>query len=537
MTKQYADIGAEFGRPKTSGSSPLYTELNKAWKSTCRILLGEDIGELASYDVWLKEFLPEFGKRTSNRSGKEVTFAKCDYCTEANVISLEEVKEKTAPLSINDIKDIDSILEAVSEAWEYTGNKSLGNSRFVEASDNIIDSQYVYGSANVRQSSYVHSSYFVNENSKYIFGSNWISNSEFVVKGESCNSKRLFNSSWNESCSDMYFCFYSTGCSELMFCFNQRNTRNAIGNLALAKDKYQALEKKLLDEIKGELQRNKTFPSIFRLVPNKAPPKDIVISVPSSAENGDFSAIEKAFASTFRILFKKDPDKLAGYENWLNRHLLQIPEVTSPFGSPTYLSDLTRDVRMYPDKRMVTQGEAVELATLQLNESQLGSVKDIQDGLDRIGYFLGTAAEQSTNYFKNPIAFHSSSIYKVGDGVFSENCAVDGSINYSKYLFGSDRIVGSEFCINCYNSLNLKRCFELDACTNCADAYFCHNCESLQDAMFCFNAKGKRYAIGNNALPPEQYRQAKSVLVDQIAEEILRNKSLRLDIFNVGGMK
>lgn len=530
MITQYVDVGGQ----RTNISSPLYNELNKAWKSTCRILLGEEIGELSDYDAWLKEFLPEFGKRMSHCSGKEVIFAKCDYCTGANVISLDEVKEKTTPLSINDIKDIDSILEAISEAWEYTGNKSLGNSRFVEASDNIIDSQYIYGSANVRQSSYVHSSYFVNENSKYIFGSNWISNSEFVIKGESCNSRRLFNSSWNVSCSDMYFCFYSTGCSELMFCFNQRNKRNAIGNLALPKDRYQALKKKLLDEIKDELQKNKVFPSIFQLVPNKAPPKDIVISVLPGAENGDFRPIEKAFFSTFKILFKKYPDKLAEYENWLNKHLLQIPEVTSPFGSPTYLSDLTRDVRMYPDKRMITQNEAVELAKLQLNENLLESVSGIKEGLDRIGYFLGTATEQATNYFKSPIAFHSANMYKVGDGVFSENCAIDGSINYSKYLFGSDRVVSSEFCINCYNSLNLRRCFELDACTNCTDSYFCHNCESLQDAMFCFNAKGKRHAIGNNELPLEQYRQVKSVLVDQMAEEILKNKNLQLDIFNIG---
>jgi hypothetical protein len=512
----------------------LYEELNKAWKATCRILLKGEIGELKYYDGWLKEFLPAFGKRKSSCSGKDVILAKCDYCDNANVISLDEAREKAAPLSINDIKDVDTILEAIAESWEYTGNKSLGNSRFIEASDNIIDSQYVYGSANVRQSAYVYSSYFVNENSKYVFGSNWVSNSEFVIKGESCNSKRLFNSSWNVACSDMYFCFYSNGCSELIFCFNQRNKRNAIGNLALPKDKYWALKKKLLEEIKGELQKNKTFPSIFQLVPNKAPPKDIAVSAPPSAEDGDFSLIERAFSSTFRILFKKDPDKLAGYENWLNKHLLQIPEVTSPFGSPTYLSDLTRDVRMYPDKRMVTQNEAVELAKLQLNENQLESISDISEGLDRIGYFLGTATEQATNCFENPIAFYSSNVYKVGDGVFSENCAVDGSINYSKYLFGSDRVVSSEFCINCYNSLNLRRCFELDACTNCADSYFCHNCEGLQDAMFCFNAKGKRHAIGNNGLPPEQYRQVKGVLVDQMAEEILKNKNLQLDIFNIG---
>jgi hypothetical protein len=52
--------------------------------------------------------------------------------------------------------------------------------------------------------------------------------------------------------------------------------------------------------------------------------------------------------------------------------------------------------------------------------------------------------------------------------------------------------------------------------------------------MFCWNAKGKRYAIGNAQLQPEQYRKIKDILIEQMADEILKKKELRYDIFNIG---
>jgi len=107
----------------------------------------------------------------------------------------------------------------------------------------------------------------------------------------------------------------------------------------------------------------------------------------------------------------------------------------------------------------------------------------------------------------------------------------------SKYTFGCYRILESQFCINCYNSLYLTRCFEVDTSTKCSDSLFCHNSEALQDCAFCFNAKGKRHAIGNLQLPPEQYRKIKNMLVEQMTEEILKTKELNYDIFNIGCYK
>ena len=131
-------------------SPKLYEDLNKAWKSTCRIVLGDEVGELKDYEYWLKEHVPQVDKRKSAASGKEIAVATNDYCTGARFVAQEESQERRVEaLTINEIKDIDSVARAISEKWEYIGNKVLGNSSHVESSDTIADSQYVYDATNI----------------------------------------------------------------------------------------------------------------------------------------------------------------------------------------------------------------------------------------------------------------------------------------------------------------------------------------------------------------------------------------------------
>ena len=52
--------------------------------------------------------------------------------------------------------------------------------------------------------------------------------------------------------------------------------------------------------------------------------------------------------------------------------------------------------------------------------------------------------------------------------------------------------------------------------------------------MFCWNVKGKRYAIGNTQLDPVKYKQVKDAVLNQMADELEKNKELKWDIFNIG---
>jgi len=515
--------------------SPIYNELNKAWKSTCKVVLGEEIGELKDYEEWLREYYPSGKTEKSHISNKDVIFAKADYCDSAKFISLDEVTEKKIDsLSINEIKDIDSIVEAISEKWEYTGNKILGKSSFVESSDNIIDSHYVLNSANVKQASHIFSSYYVSEGSRYIFGCNWSSKTEFQIKSGGYNTKRCFEANWSDNGGDLYFSYYCLGCNDLLFSFSQRNKRYLIGNLQLPADQYRTLKQKLIGEIREELKKKKTFPSLLKFVPDETPSKDIRVDISQKSETTSMAPIENSFSSTFRILFKKDPGSIVTYGKWLGKHFPEPVETITPFGSKIPGEWILADLCMLPKKRMITQEESIEISKIHLEEKDIESIEKIKETITKIGFFVAKVSERSTNVIDTPIAYHLINAYKIVDGNFSENCGICGSILHAKYLFGCHKIHDSQFDMNCYTSYNLNRCFEVDMSSNCSDTYFAHNCEGLADTMFCFNAKAKRNAIGNTELPPEKYRKIKDAVIEQMADEILKKKELKLDIFNIG---
>jgi hypothetical protein len=521
--------------------SKIYDELNKSWKSTCKILLGEEMGELKEYDEWLRKSILNCGKRKSHVSGRDLMFATDDYCKSANFISLDEVKERSMdPLTINEIKDIDSIVDAISEKWEYTGNKVIGNSTNVEMSDAVIDSQFVYGSTDIKKSSHILYSYDV-VNSRAFFGSESVWDGEFLIKpARAMNLKRCFDVYFVMDSSDLYCCSNAFGCHDMMFSLNQRNKKFLIGNVPLSKEKYISLKAKLVGEIRAELRKSKQFPFVFEMIPNSAPDKDTKVSIIQSEEEGDIRPIEKAFNSTFKVLFKKEPTKMSEYEGWLSKYVGQQTEVKSPFGYKTSLPP-SRDIRCYsllPEKRLVSEQESLQLGNLQLDTDSIESLDKIMKNLPKIGYFVcDFIGGHIVNAVKSSTDEDSSNIYKTYRSAGLEFTGIVYVSKNSKYVFGCSKLADSQFAINCYSSQGLNRCFEMDSCESSSDSYFSHNCEGLQDAMFCWNVKGERHAIGNAELPLEQYRKVKDSLISQMADEIFKNKGLKYDIFNIGCYK
>src|SRR3989338_9310267 len=101
----------------------------KKWQGLCRLIFNEEIGPLSLYAKWLCELNEPIVRRKSCISGKEVAYAIGEYAQDAKWISLDEVdfSKKWEALSINSIKDIESLVEALSERFYYAGNVVLGN--------------------------------------------------------------------------------------------------------------------------------------------------------------------------------------------------------------------------------------------------------------------------------------------------------------------------------------------------------------------------------------------------------------------------
>lgn len=514
--------------------------LEKSWASTCRVLFGRELGKLGKYENYLAEYLLPVARRKSHASGKDVIVAKDAYAQGARFISEDELKtNREYGLDINEIKDIDSLLEALAEKLEYTGNRFLGNSSFVEKSDIILDSQYVSNSTNIEQSSYICSSYMMRRGSKHVFGSGWTGNGEHLVRVVGgLNLHRCFESHYLTDSSDMYFCFNCVGVHEALFSFGQKNRSHLIGNLELPREKFREIKAKLLAEVAADLEKDGRYPSMYELCPKGPPAKLPKISPMTPDVGSDTAQVERGFAATYSILFRRQPGRIADIEEWLGENTFNVEEIETPFGTSTYMPVDFGMVSKMPKKRLVRVFDALELGKISLEEGELDSVKSIAKGLGKIAYFTSEFwSGENRNITKSPIVLSSVNIYKGFEATYSENTAMTSLSLHSKYVYGCNRVIESQFSMKCYSSLYLNRCFELDGCLKCADSYFCHNSEALQDCMFCFNMKGRRNNIGNTQLDKEKYAKVKAALVGQMADELDRKKSLKWDIYSIGAKR
>ncbi len=223
----------------------------RRWATCCKILFGQEIGDLSDFAPWLMENIEEIGHRKSTLSGKEVVSAPIAYSKNSKWLSFDEVDfgKKFEPLNINEIKDIDSIAQAFSERFSYTGNIFFGNSGNIERSSNINDSFYIYNSARFGNSKYLAYSTIGRECSD-CFGCNAISKSEFCIRcSQSHLNKRCFELWMGQNNSDSYYSYGIHGCSNAIFCFNAKSKKYAIGNLELDPAKYSKIKEKLISEM------------------------------------------------------------------------------------------------------------------------------------------------------------------------------------------------------------------------------------------------------------------------------------------------
>src|SRR3989344_8805823 len=245
--------------------------LAKAWLSTCRVVLGGEVGSLWDFEGYLTRYPKSARLEKSEISGKDVVVFGL-YSKGARFIAEEEAaayleKTKGTKLNVNDIKDIDSAVDALSENIAYAGNIVLGKSAFVSQSTRVVDSFYVYRSSDVIYSKNV-AFCEVAKYSECVFGiASAGKGTKFAIScGEPYNASRLFECFHAYDGAD---CFYSANlesCQECMFSFNLRGKRHCIGNLELAPDRYREIKGKLLSEAREILSAKKAMPSIYDVI-------------------------------------------------------------------------------------------------------------------------------------------------------------------------------------------------------------------------------------------------------------------------------
>lgn len=238
--------------------------LGRAWKSTAKVMLGREVGELGGFGAFLGRYIDPLHEAAS-QSGKKAYYAS-PYCRGARFVSFDEADRALAkPLEADEIKDIDSLLEAAKEHFLYAGSKILGNYADVEESDNCADAFHVLRSHEVFNCEYAAFCQMVMEG-KYLFGCCFGAGLQFCINTtEAYKASRCFESTYAIESRDAYYSYKCRNCDEVMFSFSQYSKRYCIGNNVLPKDRYLSLKEKLVAEIADGLERKKTIPSLIEL--------------------------------------------------------------------------------------------------------------------------------------------------------------------------------------------------------------------------------------------------------------------------------
>jgi len=252
-------------------------------------------------------------------------------------------------------------------------------------------------------------------------------------------------------------------------------------------------------------------------------------------------ALETAFSETTRIVLGQAMPHLYEMEKWLARHVA-LPhvvksmksgkEVWMPPGqdflgknfSPHKIISMDEGELNPPSPFKAEELEGADLASIRSR-----FIKPLAVFWGNFRYKTVENAKKSSGCGDCVNVYYSEDVYHG-----ARNVAYCKSVLYSENMFGCMGTNSSKYCIDCYNSIDLTRCFEVDACTKCSDCYFCHNCENVENGLFCFNVKGMRYAIGNVEVGREKFMQVKKMVLEELAARLMKEKTLGIDIYSIG---
>lgn len=527
-------------------------EIEDAWEKTCKILLGGEIGSIGRYKGHLASYVTPLAIKKSAISGEQVALHDSGYCKGAKFISYSESGLAPAaspgssnPLSINEIKDLDSILESIGGRVYYSGNIVLGNSKNVSNSNRCINSSNVYASSDVYDSQYIAYSSIMRY-MKYAFGADTVAESAFVIGGfNMTHDTRCFEVNQTFYSSDCHYVANLEACNECMFSFNLRNASYCIGNLSLQKSEYEKIKAGLLEDIRNTLESKKRVPRIIDFLAVRKTSVPLAAGVKKQELRSSHEQVSRAqalakinssFSDTCALVLGRKLGPMQDYSKWLLRHVPQ-PRLEASRASGESLVipgwNFFETVRDF-----VGFEESLELGKKAISPAQAQSLS-MSNALETLKPLSITSPwfyRKSMGMVDVAISRESAYCYWGSLYVFSRHCAYSHWPRECEFAFGCNLVFSSKFCVKCHDSSNLSRCLEVNDSNNCSDCYFCHNCEGLQESMFCFNAKNKKYAVFNVEIGREKYLALKKSVLGSLSRRLENAKSLDFDIFNIGCM-
>jgi hypothetical protein len=517
-----------------------YEIVNKAFRDTSRVLFKEEIGELADFEEYLKDCIFPFQILKSHVSGKGVMVPSY-YPQKAKIFSQDELERvKMEPLNINQVKDVDSLLEAVSENVKYCGNRVFGKNMNVEYVDNCIDSMNVLYSLSAWKCK--NAAFTSNmRDSENVFGATLNSSSKFLIHCyHGIHDTRCFGSFFAVESSDCYSCFNCTNCSDALFSFNLKAKRNVVGNLELPKEKYLGIKEKVVGEIAEWLREKKSFPAVEEIPVLYGGVKKGHVEVDALPPAKDIEGINSCFNTASRLVLGRELGEITDYEKWLVKYSARVKQVEGAFGKPALSVERWVKFDSVPGERLVGLEEALKIGRekrISIEEGEELGVEELMRKVAKdVAYFSCEYTDgKSEKIVQCMISYDANTAFRVVDCTGGKKCAYCSLPAYSEHIYGGAhmRLFHSKFCINCFDSVNLNNCFEVDNCHDTSHSMFCHNCENVSDCLLCFNVKNKKYAVGNTEVGREEFMRVKKILLDYVVGALEKKKRCELGIFNI----
>jgi len=507
----------------------LYNKLDYVWHKYSQSVLKGTVGDLSDFLDFIS-YASEMGRYS--KLVKDILVSPNHYENVDKIKPLDRVDfTKTyPPLSLNEMKDIDSIVNAIQERIHYTGNIILGNSFMVATSTSIFDSSYIYQSAEIFNTKYSVFSERTRD-SVGIFGCCFNGELEFCFDVKNSGRvKRSFSSIRLDMSSDIYYSSGVLSSLEVMFSFGIVGKKYVIGNRELSRDKYYNIKSSLLEQIRGQLAKNKRVPLLRDLVagPLFNRYNETVEELKEDSEK-IISVLNDSFRSATHVIFGKPISDIKLAEHMLTKRIPAVSSVVSDVdGRLHQVYEEMGPVNHRTVPFELTVGIS-EMHTLNIFSDLIGMFDEMRDkmiisnGLNagNCKYLLDVIVAMDSFYAYKSIATIRSRY--VGYTYWPTNV---------EYGFGLYSVRGGSHIVNVYVSKDIKRGFEVDNSRSCSDVYYCHNCEDVHEGMFSFNIKGKRNTVGNAELSQDKYRRIKRALIEQIHSDITQD-SLKYDIYSL----
>jgi len=297
------------------------------------------------------------------------------------------------------------------------------------------------------------------------------------------NVKRSLETSTSADSTDIYFSNSIFGSTNIMFSFNQHGKKYIIGNLQLTKDKYYTLKQKLLEEIADELEKNKTFPSLFDILKHSDEELELEKITPPKIKhkNKNIDEITNGFRTTTKILLGHEMD-LENMAWYLKKYIANGEIIKTPLGNDT--AYFNESIFSHVDKkRAIRTEEQEEFAKLSLKEEEIENIDKITKNIGKIATFLTSLTEGNTRNVILPYsaAYNSTAIFHTFDGTHSKNIAYNLNALNDSFVYGCSRILNSTLIIRGHNSYNITRGIEIDSCNQSSDIYFSHKVDSSNE--------------------------------------------------------